>query len=118
QGFGAVGAHAARMVRQHLPGARVIGISDAAGYLYDDEGLPVDELFALWQAHGLVTRPFFLAQCGHNGTSMKYATQPNDLLREDAFCLIPAAPVANYLDTDAASRPSVNVDRMRRWNLH
>jgi glutamate dehydrogenase (NAD(P)+) len=117
QGFGAVGAHAARMVRQHLPGARVIGISDAVGYLYDAEGLPVDELFSLWQAHGLVTRPFFLAQWEHNGTSMKYATQPNDLLREDAFCLIPAAPVANYLDTDAASRPSVTVDRMGRWTL-
>ena len=31
QGFGAVGAHAAHMVRQRLPGAKVIGISDASG---------------------------------------------------------------------------------------
>ena len=37
QGFGAVGAHAAHMLRQRLPGAKVIGISDAAGYLYDEE---------------------------------------------------------------------------------
>src|SRR5712691_2425100 len=130
QGFGAVGAHAARMVCERVPGAKVIGISDAVGYLYDAGGLPVPELFRMWQEHGLVTRPFFLAQppiqppqlpiwqsWAHNGISMKYATQPNDLLREDAFCLIPAAPLANYLDTDPASRPAVTVDRMGRWTL-
>jgi len=117
QGFGAVGAHAARIVRECLPGAKVIGISDTTGYLYDAEGLPVEALFRMWQEHGLVTRPFFLEQWSHHDASMKYATQPNDLLREDAFCLIPAAPIANYLDTDPVSRPSVTVDRMGRWTL-
>src|SRR5262249_39495143 len=117
QGFGAVGAHTARMVPEHLPGAHVIGISDAVGYLYAAGGLPVRELFRLWQAHGLVTRPYFLEQWEHTGTAMKFATEPNDLLREDAFCLIPAAPIANYLDTDPASHPSVTVDRMGRWTL-
>jgi glutamate dehydrogenase (NAD(P)+) len=29
--------------------------------------------------------------------------------------LIPAAPIANYLDIDAASKPSMTVDRMGRW---
>jgi glutamate dehydrogenase (NAD(P)+) len=117
QGFGAVGAHAARMLHERWPGARVIGISDAAGYLYDAAGLPVQELFRMWQEHGLVTRPFFLEQWSRASASMKYATQPNDLLREDAFCVIPAAPVANYLDTDPASGPSVTVDRMGCWTL-
>jgi glutamate dehydrogenase (NAD(P)+) len=117
QGFGAVGAHAARMVRQHLPGAKVIGISDAAGYLYDADGLPVEELFRMWQEQGIVTHPYFLKQLSGRVASTKYATQPNDLLREDAFCLVPAAPIANYLDTDPASRPSVTVDRMGRWTL-
>jgi glutamate dehydrogenase (NAD(P)+) len=117
QGFGAVGAHAARMLRERLPGAKVIGISDASGYLYNPEGLAVDELFGMWQEHGLVTRPYFLEQLARNGATTKYSTQPNDLLREDAFCLIPAAPVANYLDTDPASGPSVTVDRMGRWTL-
>ncbi len=117
QGFGAVGAHAARMVRQRLPGARVIGISDGMGYLYNEGGLMVEELFRLWQANGLVTRPYFLETLPHNGSSTKYSTQPNDLLREDAFCLIPAAPIATYLDTDPASNPSVTVDRMGRWTL-
>lgn len=118
QGFGAVGAHAARLVSERLPGARVIGISDSAGYLYDEGGLMVEELFRLWQAHGLVTRPYFLETLRlHHDSSTKYSTQPNDLLREDAFCLIPAAPIAHYLDTDPASHPSVTVDRMGCWTL-
>jgi glutamate dehydrogenase (NAD(P)+) len=117
QGFGAVGAHAARLVRQHLPGAKVIGISDAVGYLYDADGLPVEELFHMWQEQGVVTYPYFLKQLSGHVASTKYSTQPNDLLREDAFCLIPAAPIANYLDTDPTSRPSVTVDRMGCWTL-
>ena len=33
QGFGAVGAHAARILKQRLPQAKTIGISDLEGYL-------------------------------------------------------------------------------------
>ncbi|MFZ5881671.1 MAG: CBS domain-containing protein [Chloroflexota bacterium] len=116
QGFGAVGAHAARILRERLPTARVIGISDADGYLFDPNGLPLDELFGRWQRDGIVTRRFFLDQMSAGrGGSLKYSTEPNDLLRESAFCLIPAAPIANYLDIDAASKPSMTVDRMGRW---
>jgi glutamate dehydrogenase/leucine dehydrogenase/CBS domain-containing protein len=117
QGFGAVGAHAARLIRQHLPQANVIGISDTTGYLYDERGLPVQELFQMWQEKGLVTRPYFLDRPEWGSAAIKYSTQPNDLLREDAFCLIPAAPIAHYLDTDPASKPSMTVDRMGRWTL-
>ncbi len=123
QGFGAVGAHAARMLGERLPGARVVGISDAAGYLHDEAGLPVDGLFRRWQAEGVVTRSWFLEQVaaagggggGRRALRTKYSSSPDDLLRESAFCLIPAAPVANYLDTDPASQPSMTVDRMGRW---
>jgi glutamate dehydrogenase (NAD(P)+) len=99
-----------------LPEAKVIGISDADGYLYDPSGLPLDELFQRWQRDGIVTRRFFLDKmsAGKGGT-LKYSTDPNDLLRESAFCLIPAAPIANYLDIDAASKPAMTVDRMGRW---
>src|SRR6266446_6632699 len=85
QGFGAVGAHAAHMLCQRLPGAKVIGISDAVGYLYDEEGLPVEELFRLWQEQGVVTHPYFLERLSGHVASTKYSTQPNDLLREDAL---------------------------------
>jgi glutamate dehydrogenase (NAD(P)+) len=118
QGFGAVGAHSARILRDRLPEAKVIGISDADGYLYDIGGLPLDELFQRWQKDGVVTRRYFMEQmsAGKGGT-LKYSTDPNDLLRESAFCLIPAAPIANYLDIDSASNPAMTVDRMGRWSL-
>lgn len=116
QGFGAVGAHSARILSDRLPEAKVIGISDADGYLYDPSGLPLDELFQRWQRDGVVTRKFFLDQmAAGRGGSLKYSTDPNDLLRESAFCLIPAAPIANYLDIDAASKPAMTVDRMGCW---
>jgi glutamate dehydrogenase (NAD(P)+) len=37
------------------------------------------------------------------------------MLRESAFCLIPASPVANYLDLDPASQPSITVSKMGDW---
>jgi glutamate dehydrogenase (NAD(P)+) len=120
QGFGAVGAHAARILGERLPRAKVIGISDASGYLHDEAGLPVDRLFARWQTDGLVARPYFLeelAAARGRAPRIKFSSQPDDLLRERAFCVIPAAPVANYLDSDPASRPSMTVDRMGRWTL-
>jgi CBS domain-containing protein len=39
------------------------------------------------------------------------------LLRESAFCFIPASPVANYLDIDPASFPTMTVERMGNWAL-
>lgn len=118
QGFGAVGAHTARMLCDRIAGAQVVGISDALGYLFDPAGLPVDTLFEWWQERGLVTRPYYLEvllsdRWGVSHT--KYSSAPNDLLRESAFCLIPASPVANYLDLDATTQSSMTVDRMGKW---
>lgn len=120
QGFGAVGAHAARILKERLPGARVVGVSDASGYLYTPEGLPVDQLFELWQAQGLVCRPYFISSMLSDQVSerpVKFGSDPNDLLRESAFCLIPAAPIAHYLDTDPATNPCMVVDRMGSWSV-
>jgi glutamate dehydrogenase (NAD(P)+) len=120
QGFGAVGAHAARFLCSQLPGAQVVGISDEQGYLYCEDGLPVDQLFERWQNTGLVTRSFFkerLNSAGRGQPKTKFSNSPNDLLRESAFCLLPAAPIANYLDTDPATHPSITVERMGRWSV-
>ncbi len=119
QGFGAVGAHAAHLLTDMMPDARVIGISDLLGYLYDEEGLPIKDLFHRWQEEGVVTRPYYLEQLAtENGKlSTKYSNAANDLLRESAFCFIPAAPMPNYLDTDPATRPSMTVERMGRWSV-
>jgi glutamate dehydrogenase (NAD(P)+) len=120
QGCGAVGAHAARFLCEWLPGAQVTGISDENGYLYDPEGLPVDTLFRMWQECGPVTRQYFLnllMEDDANSPELKFSSEPNDLLRESAFCFIPAAPIANYLDTDSSSNPSMLVDQIGRWHL-
>jgi len=120
QGFGAVGAHAAKILQERDPAPRIVGISDATGYLYDEAGLPVSELFDARDARGVVTFPYFrdkLIDVRSPTPRTKFSNAPNDLLRESAFCFVPAAPVANYLDVDAASNPSMTVDRMGRWGM-
>jgi len=120
QGFGAVGAHAARILCQQLTGARVTGVSDALGYLYHEDGLPVDLLFNLWQEKRLVTKLYYeihLAALANEPSRIKFSNSPDDLLRESAFCLIPAAPVANYLDTEPSTHPSMTVDRIGDWSV-
>lgn len=118
QGCGAVGAHAARFLCSWLPGSQVTGISDENGYLFSQAGLPVDTLFNMWQDCGPVTRRYFqelMVEGSRGRPEIKYSNSPDDLLRESAFCFIPAAPIANYLDTDPDSRPSMLVDRIGRW---
>lgn len=120
QGFGAMGAHTALMLSKRLPGAKVIGVSDALGYLYDPYGLPVETLFEMWRERGLVTRHFFnevLISDRWGVSHTKYSSEPNDLLRESAFCLIPASPIANYLGLDESTQPSVTVSKMGQWQL-
>jgi glutamate dehydrogenase (NAD(P)+) len=122
QGFGAVGAHAALMLQANDPASapHIVGISDETGYLYDEAGLPIQELLRLREAHGIVTFPFFQERLIHIHTpnpQTKFSNAPNDLLRESAFCFVPAAPVAHYLDVDASSNPSMTVDRMGKWAM-
>lgn len=120
QGFGAVGAHTAQMLEARLPGVKVIGVSDALGYLYDRQGLPVERLFNIWRERGHVTRNYFneVLLSDQWGVSLtKYSSAPNDLLRESAFCLIPASPISNYLDLDESTQPAVTIDRMGQWSV-
>jgi glutamate dehydrogenase/leucine dehydrogenase/CBS domain-containing protein len=120
QGFGAVGAHAAKIACERIPGVRIIGISDEQGYVFDEAGLPVDELFNSWQSERLVTLSHFERwREGGDGkrSPLKYSSQPNDLLRESAFCLIPAAPIATYLGVEPDPATCMTVDRMGRWRV-
>ncbi len=122
QGFGAVGTHFARLLQAEDPGQppRVVGISDETGYLYNEAGLPIPELLRIQQEHRVTVRPYFLKHLLNLDTlapPTKFSTACNDLLRESAFCFVPAAPVANYLDVDASSQPSMTVDRMGQWRM-
>jgi len=124
QGFGAVGAHVARffseMEKRQGAAPQVIGISDATGYLFCEGKLDIDLLIALRDVNPLVTKPYFLAHPeGPTSAcpSLKFSSARDDLLRESAFALIPAAPQANYLDVDELSHPSMTVDKMGRWSM-
>ncbi|MFX1590344.1 MAG: CBS domain-containing protein, partial [Promethearchaeota archaeon] len=119
QGFGAVGAHAARILKERIPEAKIIGISDLEGYLYSENGLPIDELFKLWKEHGLVSIKYYKSNIMEKSFKhpIKFSTNTNNLLLENAFCLIPAAPIFNYLGVWESENPSMLVDRMGKWSL-
>jgi glutamate dehydrogenase (NAD(P)+) len=120
QGFGAVGANVAKFLAEQNPAPRIVGISDATGYLYCDSGLDVELLIALRKQNPLVAKPYFLAhpEGQDSGCStLKFSSARDDLLREPAFALVPAAPQANYLDVDESSKPSMTVDKMGRWTM-
>ncbi len=119
QGFGAVGAHAARILKERIPEAKVIGISDLEGYLYNESGLPTEDLFSLWQENRLVTNIYFQKEIFSKGYKhpTKFSTNRNNLLLEKAFCLVPAAPIFNYLGVRPSESPSITVDRMGKWSL-
>jgi glutamate dehydrogenase (NAD(P)+) len=119
QGFGAVGAHAARLLLEKFPAAKVIGVNDLQGYLYDKTGLSIDTLLKIAKQKGLVTRQYYeqeIAPLDHRH-STKFSTDANNLLRESAFCFIPAAPIFNYLGALPAETFSMSVDRMGSWSL-
>jgi len=120
QGFGAVGAHAARALNRRIPEALIVGISDVSGYLFDPAGLQIETLFNDWLSKGIVTKSYFqnnLLNLPMGTISTKYSSNPEDLLRESAFCFIPAAPIANYLDITNATHPSMTTNHMGTWGL-
>jgi glutamate dehydrogenase (NAD(P)+) len=119
QGFGAVGAHVARILKQQLPEARTTGISDLEGYLYDESGLSVETLFAMWKECDLVSNYYYSAHIAPQGypCATKFSTEANNLLRESAFCLIPAAAVFKYLGVLTSEAASMNVNSMGDWSL-
>ena len=123
QGFGAVGAHVARIFHSYDPATPPVikGISDATGFLLNPDGLPWQQLFDMWKQSGEVTCRYFHDTLLHgtetDGNTTIYSNCADNLLRESAFCLIPASPVSNYLDVDPAARPSMTVNRMGHWQM-
>ena len=120
QGFGAVGAHASRFLGERLPAAKVVGLSDIDGFLFDPAGLPTEALLEMAVMHkGLVTRRFYeekIAPVGRRHPT-KFSTNGNNLLRESAFCFIPAAAVFNYLGVLPSEACSMSVERMGNWSV-
>ena len=79
QGFGNVGATAAKLIEQS--GATVVGISDAVGGIYNENGLPIAELVARYSGREGGIREYKDAQPVTN----------SELLEQKCDVLIPAA---------------------------
>ena len=123
QGFGAVGAHVARIFHDYDPENTPVikGVSDENGFLLNKEGLPVKELFDMWKEFGTVTQRYYHDRIMHEDhpelKDMIFSNSANNLLTESAFCLIPASPVFNYLDVNNLTNPSMTTDRMGTWRI-
>ncbi len=89
QGFGNVGATAAKLVQES--GAVVVGVSDAVGGIYNANGLPIRELFTRYAGREGGIREYKDAQAVTNA----------ELLELSCDVLIPAAISAVVDDTNA-----------------
>lgn len=89
QGFGNAGSYLAKFM--HDAGAKVVGISDAYGALYDERGLDIDELLERRDSFGTVTKLY------------RHTITNQELLELDCDILVPAA-VENQITHENADR--------------
>lgn len=94
QGFGNAGGFLSKFM--HDAGAKVIGISDAYGALYDPDGLDIDYLLDKRDSFGTVTNLF------------KNKISNQELLELDCDILIPAA-IENQITEENAHRIKANI---------
>lgn len=89
QGFGNAGSYLAKFM--HDAGAKVIGISDVNGALYNEQGLDIEDLMDRRDSFGTVTNLF------------KNTISNDELLTLDCDVLVPAA-IENQITADNADR--------------
>ncbi|MGA8943012.1 MAG: Glu/Leu/Phe/Val dehydrogenase [Thermoactinomyces sp.] len=94
QGFGNAGSFLAKFM--HDAGAKVVGISDVYGGLYDPDGLDIDYLLDRRDSFGTVTKLF------------KDTISNKELLELDCDILVPAA-VQNQITSENAHRIKADI---------
>lgn len=94
QGFGNAGSFLSKFL--HEAGAKVVGISDAYGALYDPEGLDIDYLLDRRDSFGTVT------------TLFKNTITNQELLELECDILVPAA-VQNQITKDNAANIKADI---------
>ncbi|MFC0560307.1 Glu/Leu/Phe/Val family dehydrogenase [Halalkalibacter alkalisediminis] len=87
QGFGNAGSFLAKFM--HDAGAKIVGISDAYGALYDKEGLDITHLLSKRDSYGTVTKLY------------KNTITNEALLKSDCDILVPAA-ISNQITLENA----------------
>lgn len=90
QGFGKVGYYAAKFLEQK--GAKVVGVSDVSGALYNKNGISVEELFAHTRKNKGLIAGYGKAQ------------QVDDILTQECDILVPAA-----MENQITSRNAGNI---------
>jgi glutamate dehydrogenase len=94
QGFGNAGGYLAKILSER--GAKIIGISDAIGGLYDEKGLDIDYLLDKRDSFGTVTNLF------------KNTITNKDLLERECDILVPAA-VSNQITRENAHQIKASI---------
>ena len=94
QGFGNAGSYLSKFMFD--AGAKVVGISDAYGALYDENGLDIDYLLDKRDSFGTVTKLF------------KNTITNKELLEKECDILVPAA-IENQLTAENADRVKAKI---------
>ncbi|WP_274364483.1 Glu/Leu/Phe/Val family dehydrogenase [Paenibacillus thermotolerans] len=95
QGFGNAGSFLAKFM--HEAGAKVVGISDVYGALYDPDGLDIEYLLDKRDSFGTVTKLF-----------EKTAISNEELLIQECDILVPAA-IENQITLDNANQIKASI---------
>lgn len=94
QGFGNAGSYLAKFM--HEAGAKVIGISDVHGALYNPDGLDIDYLLDRRDSFGTVTKLF------------KNTLTNKEILEQECDILVPAA-IENQITAENAARIKASI---------
>jgi glutamate dehydrogenase len=94
QGFGNAGSYLAKFL--HEAGAKVVGISDVYGGLYEENGLDIDYLLDRRDSFGTVTKLF------------KNTISNKQLLEQECDILVPAA-IENQITEENADRIKASI---------
>ncbi|WP_371925917.1 Glu/Leu/Phe/Val dehydrogenase [Halobacillus sp. A5] len=94
QGFGNAGSFLAKFL--HDAGAKVVGISDAHGAIYNENGLDIDYLLDRRDSFGMVTNLF------------EHTITNKELLEKDCDILVPAA-VSNQITLENAKNIKASI---------
>jgi glutamate dehydrogenase (NAD(P)+) len=100
---------------------KVVGVSDSKGYLHSESGLDVPRLFEMIGDDKTVANKFYLQAYSDDAVTplgnVSFSTRRDDLIRDNADVLIPAAPVANYIGLDKTTDPSMTLHQIGHWHL-
>lgn len=131
QGFGAVGANVAKFllvdpIIRDIKGrtvktGKIVGISDADGYLYCKNGLDISQILSDIGNKKEVSRKYFTKRIMNKWDKEEnctiYSNAMDELLTKDADIFVPATYKSNYVGINEKSDPSITLDKAGTWDI-